>query len=334
MKFSPEICTKAQRIIDDRRSRAELQLENRRAEVYKNAPEVIEVEKQEANAAAEISKLIISRNGSFADNFEKIKKNNLDAHKFKREILSAHGYPEDYLEINYSCPICSDTGFEDSGKRCSCFVKIASQLAVEELNKSANMPDCDFDHFDLDYYSKTADLNGVVPYDNMREVLRFCMRYAADFSDYSRSLLLMGNPGLGKTHLSISIAKEVLKAGFTCAYGSIQNYLTEVEKEHFGRGEQGKDTLSILTTVDLLILDDLGTETSTQFYESMIYNIINTRINTSRPTIVSTNFSADELQKKYNSRIISRLFGEYSKVNFYGTDIRFERKKQKQQNAN
>lgn len=330
MKFSPEICTKAQRIIDDRRSKAELQLENRRAEVYKNAPEVIEVEKQEANAAAEISKLIISRNGSFADNFEKIKKNNLDAHNFKREILSSHGYPEDYLEIRYLCPICGDTGFDSSGKRCSCFVQIASQLAVEDLNKSANMPDCDFDHFNLDYYSKAADSNGVVPYDNMREVLRFCMRYAAEFSDHSRSLLLMGNPGLGKTHLSISIAKEVLKAGFTCAYGSIQNYLTEVEKEHFGRGQQGKDTLSILTTVDLLILDDLGTETSTQFYESMIYNIINTRINTSRPTIVNTNFSAEELQRKYNGRIISRLFGEYSKVNFYGTDIRFERKKQKQ----
>lgn len=330
MKFSPEICTRAQRIIDDRRSKAELQLENRRAEVYKNAPEVIEVEKQETSAVVELTKLIINRKGNFTDNFERIKKNNLDAHSFKRTILTSHGYPEDYLEIKYSCTICDDTGFNIGGKRCSCFVEIASRLAVEELNKSANMPDCDFKHFNLDFYSKEYDSNGVIPYDNMREVLRFCMRYAADFSGYSRSLLLMGNSGLGKTHLSISIAKEVLKAGFTCAYGSIQNYLTEIEKEHFGRGEQGKDTLSVISSVDLLVLDDLGTETSTQFYEAVIYNIINTRINTSRPTIVSTNFSAEELQKKYNSRIISRLFGEYSKVNFYGTDIRFERKKQKQ----
>ena len=332
MKFSPEICTKAQRIIDDRRSKAELQLENRRTEVYKNVPEVIEIEKQETNAVVELTKLIINRKGNLTDNFERIKKNNLDAHDFKREILTSHGYPEDYLEIKYNCTICSDTGFDIGGKRCSCFVKIASRLAVEELNKSANMPDCDFEHFNLDYYSKAHDSNGIIPYDNMEKVLKFCRNYAAVFSEYARSLLLIGNPGLGKTHLSISIAKEVLAAGFTCVYGSIQNFLSEIENERFGRGEQGKDTLSILTTVDLLILDDLGTETSTQFYESMIYNIINTRINTSRPTIVSTNFSAEELQKKYNSRIISRLFGEYSKVNFYGTDIRFERKKQKQQN--
>lgn len=329
MNYSPEICTKAQRIIDERRTKAEYQLENRRREVYGSAPEIIEIEKQAASAVTELSKLIISRRGNFSDSFERIKKNNLDARRYIKEVLSSHGYPEDYLEIKYSCSECSDTGFNANGRRCSCFTELAARLSVEGLNKSANMPDCDFDHFSLDYYSRAADANGVVPYENMKEVLRFCMRYAASFSASSGSLLLMGNPGLGKTHLSISIAKEVLRAGFTCAYGSIQNYLSDIEKEHFGRGEQGKDTLSVLMETDLLVLDDLGTENFTQFYESVLYNIINTRINTSRPTIVSTNFTPEELQKKYNGRIISRLFGVYSKVNFYGTDIRFERKKQR-----
>ncbi len=323
MNYSPEISAKAQRIIDERRTKASLQLEERRKEIEKNAPEVLEIQRQAALAASELSKLIINHKNSFSESFSRIKKNNLDAQNYIREILSSKGYPEDYLDIKYHCSNCRDTGFDDNGTRCICFKELASSLSIEELNRSANMPECDFEHFKLSYYSEKPDPNGVRPYENMREVFRFCKRYAEGFSLKSGSLLMIGNPGLGKTHMSVSIAKEVLKKGYTCAYGSVQNYLIDIERERFGRGVPGKDTLSLLLSADLLVLDDLGSENCTQFTESVLYNIINTRINTSVPTIVNTNYSAAELRSKYNPRIISRLFGEYSKVNFYGQDIRF-----------
>lgn len=326
MNYSPEICTKAQRIIDDRRTKANFQLEKRREQVYKTAPEAEEIEKQAASAVTEISKLIISHRGDFKQNFERIKKNNIDARNYLIEILTSHGYPEDYLQIKYTCSECKDTGFRDDGKRCHCFAELASKLSVEELNRSANMPECDFEHFDLDYYPKAPDQDGVIPYEKMKEIYRCCRIYAENFSRSSDSLLMIGKTGVGKTHLSISIAKTVTSNGFTCAYGSVLNFLYDIEKEHFGRGEQGRDTMAALLDADLLVLDDLGTENYTQFYEAALYNIINTRINTGKPTIVSTNLSTKELYDKYNERIISRIFGVYTLLRFYGKDIRQEKR--------
>ncbi len=101
------------------------------------------------------------------------------------------------------------------------------------------------------------------------------------------------------------------------------NYLRIIEKEHFGRSENPEtDTLQILIAADLLILDDLGSEFRTSFYESVIYNIINSRINLGLPTIISSNLSVSELQKNYNDRIISRLFSVYRILPFVGEDIR------------
>lgn len=326
MNYSPEISAKAQKIIDERRTKANYQLEMRRREVYRNAPEAEEVERQAASAVTELTRLIISGQGDFQKSFERIKQNNLEAQSYVREILSSHGYPEDYLEIKYTCPLCEDKGYTEDGKRCHCFEELASKLSIEELNRSANMPDCDFEHFDIEYYPKTLDSNGVVPYDKMKDVLLYCRKYAANFSCASESLLMLGKTGVGKTHLSIAIAKTVTANGFICAYGSVLNFLYEIEKEHFGRGEQGKDTMSALLDADLLVMDDLGTENYTTFYESVLYNIINTRINTGKPTIVSTNLSTKELYDKYNERIISRIFGVYTLLRFYGKDIRQEKR--------
>lgn len=135
---------------------------------------------------------------------------------------------------------------------------------------------------------------------------------------------MYGKTGVGKTHLSLSIAKAVAERGFNAAYGSIVNLLTIIEREHFGKvsEEENMDTVNLLINADLLVLDDLGAEFSSQFYESVTYNIINSRINLGLPTIISTNLTAAELQKKYNERIISRIFGEFSTLCLVGEDIR------------
>ena len=120
----------------------------------------------------------------------------------------------------------------------------------------------------------------------------------------------------------MSIAKEVIKGGSSVIYGSVLNLLREIEKEHFGRAEGDSDTLSALCGCDLLIMDDLGAEPRTPFYESAVYNLINSRMNMGLPTIVSSNYSVEELYDHYNERIISRLFGFYEVLIFVGKDIR------------
>ena len=135
---------------------------------------------------------------------------------------------------------------------------------------------------------------------------------------------MLGKTGLGKTHLSLAITKEVIIKGYSAAYDSIVNFLREIEKEHFGRSD--KDTLSLLLDVDLLVLDDLGSEFDSAFYSSTVYNIINSRLNKGLPTVISTNLSPQEMQKKYDDRIISRLFAMYDYLKFSGSDIRQQKK--------
>jgi DNA replication protein DnaC len=141
------------------------------------------------------------------------------------------------------------------------------------------------------------------------------------FSKTSKSIFMNGSTGLGKTFLSAAIANELLKKGFSVAFDTIQNYLRAIENEHFGRSTD-RDTLQIINDADLLIIDDLGSEFSSSFYSAAIYNIINTRLNKCAPTIISSNLSLQELQDKYDDRIISRLTGMFSWMPFLGRDIR------------
>lgn len=71
-----------------------------------------------------------------------------------------------------------------------------------------------------------------------------------------------------------------------------------------------------------MILDDLGAEFDSNYYTSCLYNIVNSRIGAEKPTIITTNLSAAQLQNKYSDRIVSRLFTMYQLLRFAGKDIR------------
>ena len=136
---------------------------------------------------------------------------------------------------------------------------------------------------------------------------------------------MLGSSGLGKTHLSLAIASAALEKGLGVVYSPIQNLIQKLEKEHFS---YNSDTpiLDDVLECDLLILDDLGTEFSTAYSQALIYNIINSRILTSKPTIISTNLDVEEIALKYNNRVASRLIGSYDIKKFCGSDVRQQKK--------
>jgi DNA replication protein DnaC len=134
--------------------------------------------------------------------------------------------------------------------------------------------------------------------------------------------LLIGGTGLGKTHLSTSVAKAVIERGFDVLYVSAIDMFSDFEKKQFGNGEGYVDNTRRYFECDLLIIDDLGTELTNQFTVSCLYNVINSRINSARSTFINTNLSKKEIESKYAERITSRLFGEYYPLVFSGIDIR------------
>lgn len=314
-----EIRRKANDEMEKRKLRAENEAAARQREVYSRIPQIEEIRRMLAQTATELSRMIIARKGNYKDSFERIRKNNLDGAQMIADLLRANGYPEDYLQVHYRCDECSDTGFTDRGM-CECMRRLISRIASEELNRSANLPEADFAHFSLEYY-RGVNIDGIDCYSLMSKNLSFCLEYARLFSERSESLLLLGKTGVGKTHLSMAVAKEVIEKGYNVIYGSVINILRSIEKEHFSKEDIG-DTLASVCECDLLIFDDLGSEHHTPFYESTLYNIINTRINTGKPFIISTNLSKEELARTYNERIISRMFCCCQILPFAGRDVR------------
>lgn len=321
MAYSREIYDEAERELSRRRGYAADEQARRREDALTKIPELLKIENEMTQAGLSIVKAFGRPDAKkfIAGLAEKSKK----AQAERKALLKAAGYPEDYLETPYKCKKCEDTGYVN-GKRCECYRNLLRQLAFAELQKNSPLSLSTFGSFNLNYYPDEIDpLLHVNSRRKMEDIYGFCVDYARKFSKNSASLLMFGATGLGKTHLSLAIAREVINKGYAVIYGSTQNILSKLEREHFSRaGEDKGATEQMLLDCDLLILDDLGAEFSTSFTVSTIYNIINTRLNTGLPVIISTNLSMRELEDKYTQRITSRIGGNYTILPFCGRDIR------------
>lgn len=316
--------------VSTRRNAALTQNRERFQEIEQRIPEIVEINRQLFRTSQDLMQ-IIRKGGDVGTKVEALRQQNQQAQQMVRQLLVQHGYPEDYLDMHYTCEKCQDTGYAN-GTFCSCLTELSGKLAVQALNQSVQFEQSNFSTFSLSYYSGQHTENGMSCYTAMERVLFFCREYANHFSLDSPSILMFGKTGLGKTHLSLAIANEVLKKGFSVLYDSVINFLRQVEKEHFGKEERGTDTLELLLSCDLLILDDLGTEFRSQFYQSAVYNIINTRMNRNKPTIISTNMDYDGISYHYDERITSRIFTTYTCLQFVGTDVRVLKKQAQQKN--
>lgn len=235
----------------------------------------------------------------------------------KRELLVKGGYPADYCDIKYHCEKCSDTGYVGIDI-CECLKKEIVKASLEASGLYSLTESQSFDTFSLDYYEKNDKML-------MSRNLAILKSYAQSFdAGASDSFLFIGGTGLGKTHLSTSVARTVIERGAYVVYESAIMLFADFEAKQFGRsGLRGdaEDTEKYLDC-DLLIIDDLGCEMTNQFTLLCLYNILNTRIIKHKSTIISTNLSQNDLRKRYSDRVTSRIFGELKPLLFSGADVR------------
>lgn len=317
-KYSEEVYRKAEKVLSERRQTAENELEFRMNYIVKKYPEAYKLKKELMATGLKIFS-VLREDVDVEERINKLKEDNLKQQQELATLLEQFTGDRDYLKERYTCMKCCDTGFSE-GVRCDCFEKLLKHYASMELTDNSGIELHSFDEFRLDLYPADSD-RSVSPRIKMQNVYDYCRQYAEGFSENERrSLLFVGRTGLGKTFISSCIAKTVSENGFGVVFGSVSVYLRRIENEHFGRADT--DTLSLLNACDLLILDDLGSEFRTPFNESSLYEIINSRINAGKPTIVSTNMSSAELNSAYNERIVSRLTGCFVPVGFSGNDIR------------
>lgn len=321
MAYSQEVYSRAAQALERRRERANLEAQARIDEIGEKLPEINEIQRKLAQIGLNISKVFLYSADKQAD-MEKLMQESLELQEQKKNILKKNGYSEDALDIRYTCPACKDTGFIGS-RRCKCHNELLKDIERSDLAKIAPIDDCTFDTFDIQYYPQQVMENGISPRDKAEKIKNSCRKYAANFTTASPNVIFMGGTGLGKTHLSLAIANVVINRGYSVVYGTAQNILSDLQKENFGRDDDIRYYERAVLGCDLLILDDLGTEFKSAYTVACLYNIINSRLSAKLPTIISTNFTAEELEEKYDQRITSRITGEYNKLILVGNDIRY-----------
>ncbi|MBQ8409529.1 MAG: ATP-binding protein [Clostridia bacterium] len=314
MGFNKDNYARIKQEYDGKYRRAEDDAKLRRAEVHAVCPEIKEIDHQLASTGFSI--FDASLRGEMAE-IERAKKRNTQLLEQRASLLQKAGFASDYTEIRYECPACGDTGTVDY-KMCKCMIKKLVEAGLESSGMKDLIATQTFDSFDLSYYKGDA-LN------RMKTILSIVKDYADTYkAGTSGNILMMGNTGLGKTHLSSAMGGVIIEKGNDVYYTTATGMFSDFELNRFGNSANAEVTgeTEKYYTCDLLIIDDLGTEVINQFTTSCLYNVINSRLNRKKSTVINTNFNRDEMRKKYQDRITSRIFGEYMVLPFAGTDIR------------
>ena len=289
--------------------------------LYATEPRLKEIENLQARVGSLLA--ITALSGDKAK-ISALKSESADLAKEKKEIIKKAGIKP----FKYDCSFCNDTGYV-SGKICECIKKKAGTILISEFSKQMPVKECRFDNFDLKYYPSKLKNSKENPKRRMTGILKTCKEYVLNFSPLSsKNMIFYGDTGLGKTHLSLAIVSGVIEKGYLPVYGSAENLFSIIEKEKFS-GE-GKGTYESIIECDLLVIDDLGAEMATSFTKSVLYNLINSRILSGKPTIINTNLSIKKINEKYDARIASRIIGSYDGYVFSGVDIRQQKAIEKQ----
>ena len=317
-----------------KRIQEENDLQYRKNELYNSYPRLQEIDNELSSLAISTAKELIKKNNKEILNNLNTSIENLKNEK--KDLLFSIGKDYSYLTPNYECPLCKDTGYITNNyetKMCNC---LKQKLFNIEYNKSnfSNLENQNFSTFDSTVYSSIVDKvkfgSDKSPRKNIEIIKQISLNFINNFDDLNeKNLLFTGNTGLGKTFLSSCIANEILKKQKTVLYQTAPIMLDSIIDYRFGKNST--NIYNNILDVDLLIIDDLGTECINNMKFTELFNIINTRLlnqnNKATKTIISTNLSIQNLFNSYDERIVSRLIGNYNICRFYGEDLRFKLRK-------
>lgn len=320
-----------QRFEEDRQER-DKRFQERRESIFRRQPRLRQIDAELRATTSRIISSALRRGTDPLPVLEVLRDENLSLQEEKRALLEKMGLPQDCLEDKPACALCGDTGYR-GGEMCRCLRNYYAREQRKELSRMLDLAGQSFETFSLDWYSpEILPGLGISARKNMERNYQECKQYAESFAaPGSGNLLLTGPPGLGKTFLSAAIAREVSGDGWSVVYDTAAHIFQRFEDRKFGReeGEEADGDVTRVLTCDLLILDDLGTEMTTAFVQSALYQIINSRLMERRPTILSTNLKVADLAGRYGAQTASRMEGEYQILTFFGQDIRMLRKERR-----
>lgn len=326
MPYSNAVVQRAAARLQAEREQNERAERARIAAIYEKEPRLGQIERELRRTAAHVLAVTARAQGNLAEAMQQLKKDNLELQQQKAWLLEAEGMEPDDLSVQPICPKCGGTGYVGA-VMCECLKELCRQEQKKELAPLLGSGQESFEKAQMELYSDQYDPKcHSSPRELMRAMYRQAHAYAQNFTVNAPSLLLQGATGLGKTFLSGCIARVVTDRGFSVSYAPVGRMFAAFEDDKFRPLPDVSRTADYFLC-DLLIIDDLGTEMTTQFTVAALYQIINERLLERKPVILSTNLTPDELAVRYSPQIVSRLLGSYQLYQFYGSDVRFARRK-------
>lgn len=290
------------------------------ARAYALRPRLRDIDRQLRSTAARLAGVILSQGGDKSAQVAELRQENLRLQQERQWILDEAELPEDYLDDSPVCGLCGGSGYVGSAM-CECLRELCRQEQKRELAPLMPTGKERFENFSLEVYpDRFYPELGNTARALMQKNLNYCRRWAQDFRPGARSLLFSGATGLGKTFLSACMARQAADGGHSVVYASAGKLLADCEAVKFERADP--ESLRDYRDCELLIVDDLGTEMTTEFVKAALYELVNSRLLAQRTTLISTNLNEKDLEARYGGQIASRLLGSYRVIYFLGDDIR------------
>lgn len=337
--MNPSIYVKIRNEYDRRQKKAFDTLEDRKSKLNSQIPRIAEIDEEIQQTGLKYNRMLLT--GLLPSGEEAVKELERIIEKLKREkakLLEDNGYPGDYLNPVFTCSKCHDTGIlisgqEEPGVRCVCYKQQLINYVYDLSNMSLEKDD-GFKSFDEKYYSDAVDEQtyGIKqsPRNQILEIKSHCIEFIDNFKNPEmKNLLFSGQTGVGKTFIANCIAIELMERGYSVLYQTapaLFNTIYEYRYKYNNDDSYDNSIYRSILDVDLLIIDDLGTESPSATRYAELLNIMDTRCATDKKkpckTLIATNINLKKLFEYYDERIVSRIIGGFDIFRFAGDDIR------------
>ena len=306
-----------QRILSERQLEAHRRYLEKREEIFRKLPELEELEEKVRAFSLSVAGEMQQGN---REGLLRLKEEIGKLHQEKKALLETAGYKiQDLEEEEHFCPLCQDTGYVD-GKKCQCFLKLQGELLYRQSRMGAVLERENFSKFQLERFDnieKLGQCGNKTLREYMKEIRDYLTNYCEEYPKNNRSILFTGSTGTGKTYFLHSIAKALLDRGVSVLYFTATGLF-----EYFSKRMREEDTEDYIEEVDVILIDDLGTEFSNSFTTSRFFALLNQRILDRKTMLISTNLNFKELREMYSDRVVSRFMSDYEIIPLYGKDQR------------
>jgi len=288
----------------------------KKATLYKKTPSLSTIDHEMNILGIALTRATVSRELEKMDDIRE-KMDALTAEKLKL----AAGY-EDLLIQNYYCPLCKDQGMVDN-EICQCLGQCLAETSFSTYDLKSKALKENFHNFNSQYYSDVAIGEGEPsPRKNALKIKETMQKYCKNYDAISDHLLFTGSPGVGKTFMSNCIVNALTQKGYGIIYVTAAHLVSSIQDQLFRGGKTSTQVFEPLLLCDLLIIDDLGAEFSSEYSQKQLYEVIDSRLNAEKKMIISTNLSVLKIQQTYDERLSSRIRGNFKTIPFLGEDIR------------